>query len=253
MSHRPRRDPDVAATSPWLVLTGAGMSAESGVPTFRDAQSGLWARFKAEDLATPEAFERDPKMVWAWYQWRRQLVSQARPHAGHHLLAQLAERLGEQMLLVTQNVDALHQAAGCQRVVELHGNLMRSVCSITGETIDESWLSEHADQQPPQSPHSAAGLARPDVVWFGEALPETALREAMKAARACKTCLVIGSSGLVHPAASLPQIARQNGAYLIEINPLNTPLSALADWHIAQTASAGLRTMLAADTMWLDR
>jgi NAD-dependent deacetylase len=186
----------VRTASNVLVLTGAGMSAESGVPTFRDAQTGLWSRFRPEDLATPEAFARDPKTVWNWYAWRREMASSVAPHAGHLALAELERRLGGHCTLVTQNVDGLHQRAGSQRVIELHGNILRTICSITRRPIDEAWLEQHCDDQPPPSPHHPRGLARPDVVWFGESLPEGALNDAWRAAEHCDLCLVVGTSSL---------------------------------------------------------
>ncbi len=152
-----------------LVLTGAGMSAESGVPTFRDAQTGLWAKHRPEDLATPEAFRRNPQLVWDWYTQRRENIRKVAPHAGHAALVEM-ERYFETFLLVTQNVDSLHQQAGSTDVVELHGNIMLSVCSETGEPIDEEWITANPGR-PPASPHHPQGLARPGVVWFGEQLP----------------------------------------------------------------------------------
>jgi NAD-dependent deacetylase len=220
-----------------LVLTGAGMSAESGVPTFRDAQTGLWARFRPEELASPEGFAQDPATVWRWYAWRRGLVAKAEPNAGHRALAELESRLGERFDLVTQNVDGLHQRAGNRRVVELHGNIARTICSKTREPIPYAWLAQHADREPPPSPHPSRGLARPDVVWFGEALPEDAVERAWSAAQRCDLCLVVGTSGLVHPAASLPVVAKRAGAFLVEINPQRTPISEIADASLPETAA----------------
>ena len=229
-----------------LVLTGAGMSAESGVPTFRDAQTGLWAKFRPEELASPEGFARDPATVWRWYAWRRGLVAQAQPHAGHRALAELEARLGERFELATQNVDGLHQRAGNRRVVELHGNIARTTCSVTRRPIDDAWLSTHAGREPPPSPHHPRGLARPDVVWFGESLPEDAIDAAWSAAQHCDVCLVIGTSGLVHPAASLPLVAQRAGAHVVEVNPQRTPISEVADEVIADTAARALPALLAA-------
>lgn len=225
------------ATAPSvLVLTGAGMSAESGVPTFRDAQTGLWSKFRPEDLATPGAFARDPVTVWRWYAWRRERVNTVEPHAGHVALARLGARLGDRLALVTQNVDGLHQRAGSHGVIELHGNIVRTICSVTRLPIADDWLVAHAPAEPPPSPHHPRGLARPDVVWFGEALPEAALDAAFAAAGRASLCLVVGTSALVQPAASLPLIAREAGAFVAEINPERTPLSALVDLTIAGTA-----------------
>lgn len=223
-----------------LVLTGAGMSAESGVPTFRDAQTGMWAQYRPEDLATPEAFERHPARVWNWYEARRQTVAQAQPHAGHRALVQLAAMLGS-VRVVTQNVDGLHQLAGSKQVVELHGNINRSKCSVSHRPISREWL-EDSDEQPPPSPYVKHGRARPDVVWFGEVLPQESLDEAMSAASHCDFCFSIGTTSLVQPAASLPLLAMDNGAPLVEINPLETPLSA----HAAQCFRAAASSVLVA-------
>jgi NAD-dependent deacetylase len=195
------------------VLTGAGISAESGIPTFRDALTGLWARYRPEDLATPEAFARDPRLVWEWYAWRRQLVRRARPNAGHYALARL-ERLVADVVLVTQNVDGLHQRAGSSRVVELHGNILRATCSREGTVVDR-W--EDGPDVPPRCPACRAPL-RPDVVWFGESLPPDALRAARDAASACNLFLSIGTSNVVEPAASIPWLAASAGAEVLVIN-----------------------------------
>ncbi len=208
-----------------VALTGAGISAESGVPTFRDAQTGLWARYRPEELATPEAFARHPERVWAWYTWRRNLVRQARPNAGHRALARM-ERLLPSFTLVTQNVDGLHQAAGSQRVIELHGNLMRTVCAAQRHEVSR-W-EPTPEGQVPRCPRCGS-LLRPDVVWFGEPLPAAALQAAVEAARQAQVMLVVGTSGLVHPAASLPLLAAERGAYLVEVNPQETALSGVMD------------------------
>jgi NAD-dependent deacetylase len=210
------------------VLTGAGTSAESGVPTFRDAQTGLWAQYDPEELATPHAFERDPRLVWEWYAWRRELVSKATPNAGHEALAAMARQVPS-LTLITQNVDGLHQQAGSPQVVELHGNIQRTKCFADGRIVN-SWPA--TDDVPPPCPHCGA-LLRPDVVWFGESLPVEALQTAVTAAEACDLFLSVGTSALVHPAASLALLARRNGATVAEINLDPTPLTAQADvaWH----------------------
>jgi NAD-dependent deacetylase len=195
------------------VLTGAGVSAESGIPTFRDAQTGLWARYSPEELATPEAFRRNPRLVWEWYAWRRGLVAEAEPNPGHHALARL-ERLVPRLTLITQNVDGLHRRAGSREPIELHGSLARARCSVEG-TRYESW--DEGDELPPRCPACGAHL-RPDVVWFGELLPEEALLRAWDAARTCDLFLSVGTSGLVEPAASLPRLAYQSGATVAVIN-----------------------------------
>ena len=246
------QDNGVASDNPWttealdrlrqagsvLVLTGAGMSAESGIPTFRDALTGLWSRFRPEELATPEAFRANPRRVWDWYEERRAGVRATSPHAGHHALADLESML-QSIVVVTQNVDGFHRLAGSTDVIELHGNILRSVCSETRQVIDEDWLDTQ-NQRPPPSPHHPRGLARPDVVWFGESLPQAALQRAFQLAQAADVVMSIGTSTLVQPAASLPSLAREHGAYVIEINPNRTPLSDAADLHLSLPAGAAL-------------
>jgi NAD-dependent deacetylase len=206
-----------------VVLTGAGVSAESGVPTFRGTD-GLWRRHRAEDLATPDAFARNPQLVWEWYDWRRQLIATRRPNPAHEAIATLETRARE-FLLVTQNVDGLHRQAGSRRLVELHGSLWRVRC------VAEGTVTENREVPLPSlPPHCACGaLLRPDVVWFGEALPAGAIRQANDAAESCDAMLVVGTSALVQPAASLPMIAKAHGAYVVEVNLERTPLSAVAD------------------------
>jgi NAD-dependent deacetylase len=225
-----------------LVLTGAGMSAESGIPTFRDAQTGMWARYRPEELATPEAFQANPGRVWSWYEERRVNALAALPHAGHRALVEL-ERLLPAVNVVTQNVDGLHQRAGSRNVVELHGSLQRFKCSVTHRPISRSWLEE-AEGAPPPSPYNRAGLARPDIVWFGEVLPQEAVDTAMNLARSCEFCLSVGTTSLVHPAAGIPLLALQHGAALVEINPQETPLSAQADQCIRAPASQALSAIV---------
>lgn len=195
------------------VLTGAGISAESGIPTFRDALTGLWSRFRAEELATPEAFARDPALVWSWYRWRRERVLAAEPNAGHRALVEL-EALVPALTLITQNVDGLHQRAGSRDVIELHGNIVRARCTRDGSTI-EDWME--CEPGPPPCDRCGAPL-RPDVVWFGEMLPEGALAAAWEATRHCDVMLSIGTSNLVEPAASLPWVAAAAGATVIVVN-----------------------------------
>jgi NAD-dependent deacetylase len=227
-----------------LVLTGAGMSAESGVPTFRDAQTGLWEKFRPEDLATPEAFRDHPQIVWDWYEDRRNRIREVVPHAGHAALVEM-EQSFESFLLVTQNVDSLHQQSGSTEVIELHGNIMSSICSETGRKIDDEWIDSNPGR-PPVSPHHRFGLARPGVVWFGEELPAGAMNRAMAGAHDCDVCFSIGTSTLVQPAASLPFIALEAGAVVIEINPVPTSLSARAHFSLQVTAAEAL-TAIAAD------
>ena len=205
---------------PVTVLTGAGISAESGVPTFR-GQAGLWRDFRPEDLATPRAFRRDPGLVWEWYDWRRGLIGACEPNAAHRTLAEMEQRLPD-LTLITQNVDGLHQLAGSRHVLELHGNIWRTRC-LGCDRVSE----DHRVPLPEIPPHcpKCGGPLRPDVVWFGESLPSQVLEAAWAAAARCRLMLVIGTSAVVHPAASLPLVALRNGARLIEINPAETPLS----------------------------
>jgi NAD-dependent deacetylase len=207
-----------------VVLTGAGISAESGIPTFRDALTGIWSRYRPEELATPEAFRRNPRRVWEWYAERRERVEGVRPNAGHAALARLEGRVvgrGGRFTLVTQNVDGLHRAAGSRSVIELHGNIRRVKCFDHGHPATE-WPV--ATPGPPPCGICGSPL-RPDVVWFGEMLSEEALDAAVAASRACDVFLSVGTSGLVEPAASLPYEALGHGATVVEINPERTPLS----------------------------
>jgi NAD-dependent deacetylase len=206
------------------VLTGAGISAESGVPTFRDAQTGLWAQFRPEDLATPEAFLGNPQRVWQWYEWRRELVRQATPNAGHRALAALAQRI-PRLTLVTQNVDGLHQRAGSAGVIEYHGNILRDRCVAEGIVVDRSPLSITGLPECGR----CGELVRPDVVWFGEPIPRAALLQADAAAGDCDVFLAIGTSAAVHPAAGLAGRAREAGATVIEINTEATEITARVD------------------------
>jgi NAD-dependent deacetylase len=222
------------------VLTGAGISAESGVPTFRDAQTGLWAHYDPQDLATPEAFRRDPKLVWEWYAWRRTLVAAARPNPGHLALARM-QAWFPGFALITQNVDGLHARAGSVDVVELHGSIQRIVCSAGCGVVD----AFDPGASPPRCPKCAAWL-RPDVVWFGEPLPAAALESARRAAADCEVFFSVGTSALVYPAADLPRVARDAGALLVEINPDQTPLSALAVFALRGPAGTVLPALLRA-------
>ncbi len=224
------------------VLTGAGISAESGVATFRDAQTGMWARFDPLELATPAAFARAPRRVWDWYAWRRGLVAAATPNAGHFALAAIEQRVPD-FLLITQNVDGLHQAAGSTRVVELHGNIARVRCAGDCGVVDD-WDDTGASE-PPRCPRCGAFL-RPDVVWFEEMLPADALRRAELAARECELMLVVGTSAEVHPAAALPALARARGATLAEVNPNPTPLSDRVDYALRGPSGIVLPALVAA-------
>ena len=223
------------------VLTGAGISAESGVPTFREAQTGLWARYDPQELATPEAFSRDPRLVWDWYAWRRERVRQAQPNPGHHALVAMERQITD-FQLITQNVDGLHRRAGSQRPLELHGNLFRIKC-FDHHHPAETWAED--GEIPPRCLQCDA-LLRPDIVWFGEALPPAALCAAEAAAAAAEVFFSIGTSALVYPAAELPFIALRAGAVVVEINPQPTPLSAQVQHSLYGPAGAVLPALVAA-------
>ena len=209
-----------------VVLTGAGVSAESGVPTFREAQTGLWRQYDPRELATPQAFARNPRLVWEWYQWRRELIDKARPNPAHYALVDLEQHIPE-FLLITQNIDGFHWAAGSRDMVELHGNIARTRCFDEGTLVD-SW---NDDEVPPRCYHCGAYL-RPDVVWFGEGIPGHALERALEAASSCDVFLSVGTSAMVAPAASFPLIAKRNGARVVEINPEQTAIAVVADWSV---------------------
>lgn len=205
-----------------VVLTGAGVSAESGIPTFRDPLIGLWQRFDPMELASAQAFRSNPALVWGWYEWRRMKVMQAQPNPAHWALARLAEHT-PLMTLITQNVDDLHERAGSRDVIHLHGSLLRPRC-FTCAREPQSRLQvpnepeKGRELEPPRCEH-CGGRLRPGVVWFGESLPEAALSRAFSAAEEADLLLVVGTSGVVYPAAELPTIARSAGARVIHINP----------------------------------
>lgn len=207
-----------------VVFTGAGISADSGIPTFRGA-NGLWRNFRAEDLATPEAFERDPLLVWEWYEWRRGLIREAQPNAAHEAVARLPDAV-----VVTQNVDGLHARAGAPDVIELHGNIFRVRCT------KERRVSMHEAAFAELPPHCECGaLLRPDVVWFGETLPDDAVTRAVSAIRSADLLLVIGTSGVVYPAAGFVQLHR---GLSIEINPEASAVSSACEFAIPAKAAA---------------
>ena len=222
-----------------VALTGAGISAESGVPTFRDAQTGLWAKYRAEELATPEAFLQNPRVVWDWYVWRRQLTDQAQPNPGHTALVEFQKRF-ETFTLITQNVDGLHARAGSRDVLELHGSIATTLCFDEQTPVIDF---EDDGSTSPRCPR-CGGLLRPGVVWFGESLPRAILERAERAAATCDVLLSIGTSSLVHPAAGLPLLAKQRGALLIEVNPSPTPLTPHADQVLSGPAGQVLPQLL---------
>ena len=223
-----------------VALTGAGMSQESGVPTFRDALTGLWSRYDPKQLATPEAFARNPKLVFDWYFERWQRARAVSPHAGHDALVQLASRF-EQFTVVTQNIDGLHQRAGSTDVIELHGSLEAFRCNDGGHPWDPAQFgglvgTDHSTAAP--TCDACGSVIRPGVVWFGESLPADAVRAAWASVEAADAVLVVGSSAIVYPAAELPLVAERQGASVIEINPDRTPLSQTAT--VAWIARAGV-------------
>ncbi|MGH7693567.1 MAG: SIR2 family NAD-dependent protein deacylase [Gemmatimonadaceae bacterium] len=215
------------------VLTGAGISAESGIPTFREAQTGLWSRFRPEDLASPGAFARDPKTVWDWYRWRRELVDRAAPNAGHKAIAELQRRVPGTVLM-TQNVDGLHQSAGSTEAIELHGSIRRARCDACH--AKREWSSDESEF-PPRC--NCGSMLRPDIVWFGEQLSETELARAFAAAESCDLFLSVGTSNLVQPAASLPWIAASRRAIIAVVN-VSMDRQAQADNVVHLTGQAGV-------------
>ena len=222
-------------------LTGAGVSAESGVPTFRDAQTGLWARFEPQELATPDAFQRNPALVWDWYAYRRGLIADAQPNPAHYALANLETRFPE-FLLITQNIDGLHARAGSREIIELHGNIWKLKCFDCGQPADRR---ADSNEKPPRCLH-CGGLLRPDVVWFGEALSPEPLHRAMDAASTAQVFFSIGTSAVVEPAASLPYLARRSGAVVVEVNLEPTPLTAAADYFFQGKAGEILPALVQA-------
>lgn len=209
-----------------VVFTGAGVSKESGLPTFRDAQEGLWAKYDPEELASLEGFRRDPELVWTWYQHRRALYGDVEPNLGHEAIVEL-EDLVPRVLVVTQNVDNLHRDAGSSDIVELHGNIYDYKCLDKGHELKLEALEEQ-DEVPPHCPRCGS-LVRPDVVWFGELLPRDALERAFAESRQCDVMLVVGTSAIVYPAAQLPHEAANHGASIIEVNPSPSGATDVAD------------------------
>lgn len=261
----PGLDPDaldavralVAAAERPVVLSGAGMSAESGIPTFRDAQTGLWERFSAEELATEEAFLADPALVWSWYRWRARMVRARRPNPGHDAVAAWQRRTPG-LEVVTQNVDDLHERAGARVLAHLHGSLFEHRCADCGAPAevdpgapaDEATAGSEADLEamlraaPPACTVCGDGLIRPGIVWFGEMLPAEPWDRAFAALEDCDLCVVVGTSGIVQPAASLPFVALGAGATVVEVNPVETELSGAVTHVLRGPAGAVLPALL---------
>ena len=247
-----------------VVLTGAGMSAESGVPTFRDAQTGLWERYSPEQLATEDAWYADPDLVWSWYQWRARLVRACSPNAGHRAIAAWQRALSAGSLVIsTQNVDDLHERAGAEVLAHLHGSLFEYRCADCGTPADhdpgsasdgasgatgpsapvagsEADLEQLLRLSPPQCATCSTGRLRPGIVWFGEMLPERALEDTYAALDHCDLAIVVGTSAVVQPAASLPYVALGAGAAVVEVNPETTEFSTAATVHVPGTAATVL-------------
>lgn len=213
-----------------VCLTGAGVSSESGVPTFRDSRTGLWSRFDPDRLASPEGFAADPDLVWRWYMSRLEAVEQAQPNPGHHALAAMQARFGDRFRLYTQNVDDLHERAGSVEVRHLHGSIARFRCHRCSRSHALRPDERSSDEPPVCS--ECAGRVRPDVVWFGEVLPPGMLEQAWEDVKECQVMLVAGTSGLVQPAAGLPLLAHGSGAVLIDINPEPGPISRRAHLYL---------------------
>ncbi len=221
------------------ILTGAGISKESGISTFR-GDGGLWNKFSPEELANIEAFYKNPALVSEWYEYRRHIIQKTSPNKGHIALFEMSKMV-EKMMLITQNVDGLHQKAGNENVIELHGNIMRNYCV---ECLDEYTLQEFEKMYEKSNDHivrcKCGGLIRPDVVWFGESLPENELEQAFEGSVETDIFMAVGTSALVRPAADFPMLAKANGAFLIEINPEETVISDIADVSFKQPASVVL-------------
>lgn len=228
----------IAQAGSIAALTGAGISAESGIPTFRGA-GGLWREYRAEDLATPAAFERDPKLVWEWYDWRRSVIASAEPNAGHLALAEVARRVPK-FTLITQNVDGLHDRAGNTGVLKVHGDIWTVRCASCGREREDRRAM--IPDLPPRC--SCGGIERPGVVWFGESLPGDVWTRAEDAAHNADLFLIIGTSAVVYPAAGLADLAKSRGARVVEINIAETPVSHRVDASLRGPAAEILPQLL---------
>ena len=228
------------------VITGAGMSAESGVPTFRDASAGLWAKLNPQDIASPEGWARDKSLVWAWYEWRRGLVSQAQPNAGHYAIARLSASLQQlsghatPVTVITQNVDDLHERGGLSGALHVHGSLFAPRCAACDQAtvFTQPPPTEPVERITPPSCTRCGGFIRPGVVWFGENLDFRLVGQAVNTVRLSDVLLVVGTSGVVRPVSDLPTLARESGAWVCEINPIASAISPVA--HLCWRASAAL-------------
>ena len=231
-----------------VVFTGAGVSAESGIPTFRDSLTGLWERFNAEDLATPGAFRKDRELVWGWYEWRRMKVLRAQPNAAHLAIAALAKHVPE-LTVITQNVDDLHERAGNTNVLHLHGSLLAPRCATCGQAhLLPPGIPDEPEGGRRLSPPvcSCGGFVRPGVVWFGEDLPIRELHRAFNTAQKCDLLLTIGTSGLVQPAARIPSLAKHAGASVVQINPTSNGLDPECTWSLRSAAGEIMPVLLQA-------
>lgn len=230
-----------------LIFTGAGVSAESGIQTFREAQAGLWERFEPGELATPAAFRRDPALVWGWYEWRRLQVLSARPNPAHIAIAELARRVPK-LTVITQNVDDLHERAGSAEVIHLHGSLHEPRCFACGRpyagVVAELTAPSASERCEPPRCERCNGRVRPGVVWFGEPLPESPMRSALAAARHCDCLLSIGTSGVVMPAARIPEVALESGAAVIHVNLQAVEVSAPNEFSLIGRAGELLPSLL---------
>jgi len=230
---------DLLSSAPRIAaLIGAGISVESGIPTFRGA-GGLWRRYKAENLATPGAFARDPKLIWEWYNWRREVIAGVEPNAGHRALAEIEQGASE-FTLITQNVDGLHERAGSRNVLKVHGDIWTIRCTVCG--AERTDFRTPLGAIPPLC--SCGGLERPGVVWFGEALPEQVWTSAQRAAMEADVLLVVGTSAVVYPAAGLVNLAKSAGAKVVEINIAETPVSGSVDYSLRAPAAEVLPQLI---------
>ena len=227
----------LAAARHVVVFTGAGVSAESGIPTFRDALTGLWSRFDPMELATADAFRRDPALVWGWYEWRRARVAKAQPNAAHVAIAAVARRV-PRLTVVTQNVDDLHERAGSEPL-RLHGSLFAPRCFDCGRPapLPAATPASDGERLEPPACERCGGAVRPGVVWFGEPLPEETLAHAFEAASNCDVIFSVGTSSVVYPAADIPFVAARAGAVVVQVNPDRTPLDAVAAFNLRGTAA----------------